>query len=167
MTSMRKKRIITIALSLVLVAAAGLVYAAWTTNGSGSAYSKAGSAQAISTLSASADTSATLYPGVNGNVTLKVSNPNAFAVQISAVALDGTNADITADGDHSGCTTTGVSFTDQSGLSITVPAKSGGTNGQTTATLTGAVSMSNASLNACQGAVFTIPVTLTGTSSGS
>jgi hypothetical protein len=77
------------------------------------------------------------------------------------VALDGTNDDITADAGHSGCTTTGVSFTDKTGLSISVPANSVGTD----ATLTNAASMTNASLNACQGATFTIPVTLTGASS--
>jgi len=52
-----------------------------------------------------------------------------------------------------------VSFTNQSGLSIDVPA-----NGQTTSTLSGAAAMSNASPDGCQGATFTIPVTLTGAS---
>jgi hypothetical protein len=45
-----------------------------------------------------------------------------------------------------------------------IPAKSGGVDGVLQTTLTGAASMSNASLNACQGATFTIPVTLTGSS---
>ena len=48
-------------------------------------------------------------------------------------------------------------------LSIDVPAKNGSTNGEAQATLS-AASMSNASLNACQGATFTIPVTLSGAS---
>jgi hypothetical protein len=166
MTSTRKKRTIALAIVALALVAVGLVYAAWTTSGSGSAYGKAGSAQALTTLDASADTSATLYPGSTGDVTLKISNPNPYAVQVTGVSLNGTNASITPDAQHEGCTTTGVSFTDQSGLTVAVPAKSGGTNGTATATLSGAVSMSNASLNACQGAVFTIPVTLTGASSG-
>jgi hypothetical protein len=37
-------------------------------------------------------------------------------------------------------------------------------NGETETTLSGAASMSNASLNGCQGATFTIPVTLSGAS---
>ncbi len=56
---------------------------------------------------------------------------------------------------------TGVTFTNQTGLSLIVPANSLGTQ----FTLNGAAAMSNASDNACQGAVFTIPVTLSGASS--
>ena len=150
----RKLAVVTIA---VAVAAVGLVYAAWTTNGGGSACSKAGTAQALTTVDVSASTSATLYPGgPAGDVLIRVSNPNSYPVTVTGVSGNGA---ITADAGHAGCTTTGVSFTDQTGLSISVPA-----NGQTTATLSGAASMSNASLNACQGATFTIPVTISGAS---
>jgi hypothetical protein len=149
------------------VVASGLVFAAWLTTGSGSATAKAGSSEALSVLDASASTSATLYPGVTGDVTLKVSNPNPFPVRVTSVALNGTNADIAPDASHSACSPTGVSFTNQTGLTVDVPAKSGGTNGTATATLTGAASMSNASANGCQGATFTIPVTLSGSSNAS
>ena len=141
----------------VALTAVGLVYAAWTTNGGGSGYAKAGSAQALTTVDVAASTSATLYPGgPAGDVLIKVSNPNSYPVTVTGVSGNGT---ITADAGHAGCTTTGVSFTDQTGLSISVPA-----NGQTQATLSGAASMTNASMNACQGATFTIPVTISGAS---
>jgi hypothetical protein len=52
-----------------------------------------------------------------------------------------------------------VTFTDQTGLALDVAA--GATS---TFTLSGAVSMSNASDNTCQGAIFTIPVDVTGAS---
>jgi len=149
------------------VVVTSMVFAAWTSNGTGSATTKAGSSSALSTVDASASTSATLYPGVDGDVKLTISNPNPFAVRVTNVSLNGTNSDITPDGSHSGCDPTGVSFTNQTGLSIDVPGKSGGTNGSATATLTGAASMSNASVNACQGATFTIPVSLTGSSNAS
>jgi hypothetical protein len=55
---------------------------------------------------------------------------------------------------------TGVTFTNQTGLTLDIPATSAATF-----TLTGSVAMSNASDNTCQGAVFTIPVSLTGASS--
>jgi hypothetical protein len=155
-------RVAVVTASVAMIA--GFGYAAWTNNGSGSAYSKAGTASALSTVDVSASTVASLYPGVTGDVLIKVSNPNAYAVRVTAVSLNGTNADIAADGSHSGCTTTGVSFTNQTGLTIDVPAKVGSTNGETQSTLTGAAAMSNASLNACQGATFTIPVSLAGTS---
>lgn len=150
-----------VAVIAAVCACVGLVYAQWTTNGSGSAYAKAGTAQALSTVDVSASTSATLYPGVSGDVLIKLDNPNPYTVTVTGVSGTGT---ITADAGHSGCTTTGVTFTNQTGLTLTIPAKSGGVDGVLQTTLTGAASMSNASLNACQGATFTIPVSISGSS---
>jgi hypothetical protein len=161
---MRKRTIsrkIAVGVTAAVLAAVGLVYAAWTTNGTGDAYAKAGTAAAISTVDVSASTTATLYPGVSGDVLIKLDNPNPYAVTVTAVTGNGT---IAADSGHSGCTTTGVTFANQTGLSLVIPAKSGGVDGVLQTSLTGAASMSNASLNACQGAVFTIPVTLSGSS---
>ena len=161
---MRKRRInklVAVGVIAAVMAAVGLVYAAWTTNGTGNAYAKAGTAAAISTVDVSASTTATLYPGVSGDVLIKLDNPNPYPVTVTAISGNGT---ITADSGHSGCTTTGVTFTNQTSLSLTIPASSGGTDGVLQSTLSGAASMSNASLNACQGATFTIPVTLSGTS---
>ena len=162
MDLIKRRKLITSCVALALVVGASLAFAAWTTSGRGQGYAKAGSAQALSTVDASASTSATLYPGSNGDVRVEISNPNSFPVRVTSVTLNGTNSDITADAGHSGCTTTGVSFNNQTGLSIDVPA--GGTQA---ATLNGAASMSNASLNACQGATFTIPVSISGSSNAS
>jgi hypothetical protein len=150
----RKLAVVTTVAALSVV---GLVYAAWTTNGGGSGYAKAGTAQALTTVDVSASTAATLYPGgPAGDVSIRISNPNSYPVKVTGVAGNGS---ITADAGHAGCTTTGVSFTDQTGLNISVAA-----GGQTTATLSGAASMDNTSLNACQGATFTIPVSISGAS---
>jgi hypothetical protein len=156
MTRIFTKRRVQAAVALLVLTVTGLGYAAWTTSGSGTAYSKAGTSQALSTVDVSASTTASLYPGATGDVLIRVSNPNGFAVRVTGVSLNGTNANITPDGSHAGCTTTGVSFTNQTGLTIDVPAGSA-----TTATLTGAAAMSNASVDGCQGAVFSIPVNLT------
>jgi hypothetical protein len=75
---------------------------------------------------------------------------------VTAITGNGT---ITADGGHPGCVATGVSFANQAGLTIDVAA-----NDSTQTTLSGAASMSNASDNGCQGAVFTVPVALSGNS---
>ena len=166
-TNSKLKKAVALGVTLVALSAVGLVYAAWTTSGSGSVYAKAGTSQSLSTVDASASTSATLYPGATGDVVLKVSNPNPYPVRVTGVSLNGTNADIAADSGHSSCTTTGVSFANQTGLTVNVPAKSGGTNGTAEATLAGAASMSNASVDGCQGATFTIPVTVTGASNAS
>jgi hypothetical protein len=159
-----KRKGVALIASLVVLGGAGLVFAAWLTSGSGSGYAKAGTSQALSTVDVSASTTATLYPGVSGDVVVKFSNPNPFQVRVTSVSLNGTSADITPDAAHSGCTTTGVSFTNQTALALDVPAKSGGVNGTLQTTLTGAASMSNASVDACQGATFTIPVTFGGSS---
>jgi hypothetical protein len=159
----RRRRLIFTGVALLAMAAVGLVYAAWTTNGSGSGYAKAGSSQALTTIDGAASTTATLYPGVNGNVRLEIDNPNPYPVRVTAVSGNGT---ITADAAHvtAGCTNanTGVTFTNQTGLTIDVAA-----DASATTTLNNAVSMSNASDNGCQGATFTIPVSLTGASNAS
>lgn len=154
----RKIAVLTIVATLSAVA---FVYAAWTTNGTGDGYAKAGTAVSLTTIDVSASTSATLYPGVSGDVLLKIDNANPYPVTVTAVSGNGS---ITADAGHATCTTTGVTFTNQSSLSIVIPAKVGAVDGTVQTTLAGAASMSNASVNGCQGATFTIPVTLTGTS---
>ncbi|MDX6663486.1 MAG: hypothetical protein QOG09_1588 [Solirubrobacterales bacterium] len=160
----RKHKAVAALAAVVAVIGASLVYAAWLATGTGSGYAKAGSAQALSTVDVSASTAATLYPGGSGDVLIKVSNPNSYPIRVTGIALNGSNSSIAADSGHSGCTTTGVSFSDQTGLSVDVPAKSGGVNGTVQTTLSGAAAMSNASLDACQGATFTIPVSLSGSS---
>ena len=157
----RVSKKLAVATTVAALAVVGLVYAAWTTNGSGSGYAKAGTAQALSTIDVSAGISATLYPGGTGDVVIKISNPNPYPVTVTAVSANGS---VTPDGAHSGCSPSGVTFTNQTGLSISVPAKVGATNGETQTSLTGAAAMSNASVDACQGAVFTIPVTISGAS---
>ena len=155
---MRKKGIKKVAVTTIftVVAIAGSVaLAAWVTNGTGSGYARAGTAQALTTVDVSASTTATLYPGSNGNVDIRINNPNPYAVQVTAIAGNGA---ITSNAGAACNASTGVTFTDQAG-SWSVPAGSAATF-----TLNNAVSMSNASDNSCQGAIFTIPVTLTGQS---
>ena len=154
-----RNRIIGAGVTLVVLAAVGLAYAAWTSSGSGSGYAKARDGPSSSRRWTSRPTrAATLYPGSNGNVRIKIANPNPYPVRVTDVTGNGA---ITADAGHASCVSTGVAFTNQTGQSIDVAA-----NGDTETTLTNAASMSNASDNGCQGAVFTIPVSLSGNSNG-
>jgi hypothetical protein len=114
----------------------------------------------VSAIHVSATTRTSLYPGARSDALVSLSNPNRYSVIVTAISLNGTNAQITADRTHPGCTITGVSFTNQTGLHISVPAKSGAANGTARAKLSGAVAMSNASLNSCQGAAFVVPLTI-------
>jgi hypothetical protein len=157
-----RTRFIGAGITLLVLCVAGLVYAAWTATGGGSGYAKATSAQALTTVDVSASTTATLYPGADGNVLIKISNPNPYPVQVTDVTGNGT---ITADSGHSICGSdaghpTGVTFTNQTGQTINVAA-----SGSTQTTLTNAAHMSSASDDSCQGATFTIPVSLSGHSS--
>jgi hypothetical protein len=145
------KRVALLAVPAVLVAV-GIAVGAWNATGSGTGYAKAGTSSALTLGDASASTVADLYPGATGNVKITVTNPNPFDVSITTVAQTGSTS-ITSD-KGAGCNaSTGVTFTTQSGLSLALAA-----NTTSTFTLSGAVAMSNSSANACQGAVFSIPV---------
>src|ERR671913_2629351 len=91
------RKLVTGFIVVLVLAVTGLVYAAWTSNGSGSGYAKAGSSEALSTVDVSASTTATLYPGATGDVLLKVSNPNSYPVKVTDVTGNGA---ITVDPAH-------------------------------------------------------------------
>jgi hypothetical protein len=153
----QKKRILVgVAFALVAIVAVGIGIAAWSVGGSGNGYAKAGSASALTLADATAFTTASLYPGATGDLKLRVTNPNSFPVRITAVTGNGT---IISDKGAACDASTGVTFANQTGLTLDV-----GAGATATLTVSSAVSMSNASDNACQGAVFTVPVTVTATS---
>jgi len=147
--------------SLVMLAAVGTcltggtAYAFWTAGGTGSGTATAGVVQPLTTSPATVS-SGLLYPGANGDVALTVDNPNPFTVTVTSVVG---SAVITSDKGAACDAATGVSFTDLTSTSFAVPASS-----SRTLTLTGAVVMDFSSDDSCQGATFTIPVTLTAAS---
>jgi hypothetical protein len=149
-----KRRLVTLIAVMGVLALGGVAWAHFTASGSGSGQATAGTIDTV-TLSASAGTPSTpLYPGGTGDVSLEVNNPNHYAVTLVSVTSDGT---ITPDANHSSCTTTGVTFTNQNGLSTIIPASASNYR----IDLAGAVSMGSSSSSGCQGATFSIPVTIT------
>ena len=150
------RRITLSALFAGVLMAGSLAFAAWSAGGAGNGYAKATTAQVLTTVDASASTTAQLYPSGTGDMKLKVNNLNSYAVRVTSVTGSGA---ITSDKGAACNASTGVTFTNQVGQTLDVPAGSA-----VTFTLTGAVAMSNASDNSCQGAIFTIPVTLVGAS---
>lgn len=158
----RKRRYIGAAITVIALGIAGLVYAAWTATGNGSGYAKAGTAVALTTSDVSATTTADLYPGVDGVLRIKINNPNPYPVKVTDITTNGATTVKTAG--LGTCTTTGVSLNPQSGLNISVPAKTGGVDGTTTTNVPNAVHMGNTSDNGCQSAVFELPVTVSGLS---
>jgi hypothetical protein len=154
----RKKRTIVVSALALLAAvvAVGVGLGAWSIGGTGNGSAKATTASSITLADASAFTSADLYPGATGNLKLRATNPNPFPVRITAVSGNGT---ITSDKGAACDASTGVTLSNQSGLTLDLA-------GGATATLTvpNAVSMTNSSDNSCQGAIFTVPVSVTAVS---
>jgi hypothetical protein len=153
------KRVAGLSVAIAISLAAGIAYAAWTTNGSGSGYAKAGTANSLTTVDASGSVTTTLVPGGSGDFAVTVSNPNAYPVAVSAVTLNGS---VSGSGGIGTCSTTGVTIS-QSAINATLPftVPAGGTH---TDVVSAGASMNNTSDNGCQGATFTVPVTLTGAS---
>jgi len=144
---------------LAVLLAAGVAWGYWQTTGSGTGLAATDTLQTVTVaaLVGGDDPASALVPGgPAAEVILRVTNPNASAVQVYGVTGSGA---ITADAGHSACTTTGVTFTAPASPitpTVTVPASS-----TVLVRLPGAASMSVASLSACQGATFSIPVTMT------
>jgi hypothetical protein len=153
-SSRRGRRFVGSLVGVGLLALGGAAWASFASSGSGTGPGVTGTLRTV-TLSATAGSSSTpLYPGATGDVSLEVDNANAYAVTLVSVTGNGT---VTADAGHPTCTTTGVTFSNQTGLSTTIPG--GASNDHIL--LPGAVSMNAASSNGCQGATFSIPVTIT------
>jgi hypothetical protein len=144
-----------------LLIAGSVAYAAWTVNGSGT-----GSASATSSvnLTLTAGTpSGLLYPGGSADVDSSVSNSNPFPVHVSSVSLDTTQGinGFDVDAGHSGCNLSSLSFTTATNGSTgwDIPASS-----SVDVDAAGAISMSAAANDSCQGATFTVHLTATAAS---
>jgi hypothetical protein len=130
----------------------GMAYAYFTSSGSASATASTGFLRPV-VIEATAVTSGTpLLPGGPGDVTLTLDNPNSFDVVVVSVTASGA---ITAVGNPACTAHSGVTFNPPSNPDLLlVP----GTNHLD---LVGAAAMSTTSSDSCQGATFSIPVTIT------
>lgn len=150
---------ITLAALILAFTGVGIGWAAWTTQGTGS-----GSARAITpvTVTVTTDTGQTadLYPGAPaGALHFRVDNANPYPVTFTSM----TPGTVTVDSAHSGCAAGNVTVAARTGLSISVPANTPPASA-IARSVASAVTMSPSAPDACQGAVFTIVVTLNGTS---
>lgn len=155
----RNIRLVIATAGLVLLSAGAMdrAYAYWSAPGSGIGAGSAATTNlagvGLVPIAVGTDLNATtLLPGGTADAIIKVANPNAYPVTVTSVAQTSGQAIAAANG----CSPTGVSFASQTGT-WSVPANTTGT----VIHLTGAVSMSTAAANACQGTTFTIPVTVT------
>ena len=145
---MNRRVVMSAVAGLAVFALGGAAFAAWNADGSGIAQVKAVTAQGVTVLAS--DPAPSLYPGASVALSLKLNNPNSYAVRISGVAADGAITSDQPDCDAGG---NGVTFTPVTGLSKSVAA-----HRTTTLTLPGAVSMDINAPVSCSGATFSIPV---------
>ena len=157
MQASRRASIVAAAIAVALIA--GAAFAAWTTGGTGHGTAKAKTSVALATVAVPAS-GPSLFPGADARVTVRVTNDNDYPVRITDLAYGGAAA-TTVTGAQGACATGAdaeLVFTDQAGLALDVDA-------HTSATFdVDGVHMGTGAANGCQGATFTIPVTLTGVS---
>ena len=148
--STRFGRKIGIALAVVVLAgfASTSAYAYWTTTGQGTATASAGTLERV-TIDDVAIGNALRPGGPAVSFTLKLKNPNPFAVDIESITAG------TVASSAPGCSgaSTGVTL-DLSGITGSIPALA------TAYPLVASASMTAASVSACQGATFSAPLTL-------
>lgn len=118
----------------------GVAYAAWTSSGTGSATTKAGTALAP-VVAGGAVTTGLLYPGTSGTAVVTVSNPNPYPVTVTSIAPNGAG-------------TCGVSFVER------FPGAQLAANSAPVA-IAFSVSMAPNAPNNCQGASIDVPVVVT------
>lgn len=144
--ALRRSTVLTVA-AVAVLGTAGAAAAYWTTTGGPATGS---GTTGTASISASAGTASGLYPGATVPVAVTVTNGGPRPVALSTVAVGAVEAAPSA-----ACAAAVTATPLAAGLP-TIPA-----GATTSVNLT--VSMNTAAANTCQGAVFTIPVTATGT----
>jgi hypothetical protein len=144
-------------ITLCLATGVGGAYAYWATVGAGSGAAPNGTMVTVTVeaLVAGDGPQSTLVPGGTADVAVRALNPNNHPVQVYAIRGNGA---ATADTSHPGCTTTGVTFVEPAAPLapiVSIPA-----NSSILITLQGAATMSPTSSSGCQGATFSLPITL-------
>jgi len=138
--------------ALLLMGGVAYAYVKASGSGTGSATTATMQTVTVQALVGGDAPNSKLYPGGPAvDVILRINNPNSYSVTLYSISGTGT---ITPDAFHPGCTTTGVSFNPPSNPGNTL------NPGTTLVHLSGAASMSTSSVNACQGATFSIPVSM-------
>ncbi len=128
----------------------GIGFAAWTNYGEDTGAVTAGQATAL-TVTVS-DVSG-LFPTKSVDVPFTVTNTNPYDVQLSKAELKS----VTVDAAHSTCDATVVTGSDVTLSDVVAPS-------DTSSSHDFPVTMSNAATDACQGAVFTVKLGITGLS---
>lgn len=140
----------------MVIAATGIGLAYWSSQGSGTGSATTGTATI--SLPTTAATVSGLYPGAQvTGVTVVVTNSSTAASVVLTGATGGTASISTA-----GPLSTGTTCDPSVVTFIATDVPGGAIAAGQTATVTGTVSMGTSAGNQCQGATFSIPITVTG-----
>jgi hypothetical protein len=145
------RRTAIIGTSVIALMGAGVAFAAWTATGTGSGSATGGTAVP---LVVTVGTVSNLYPTGTVQVGFTVKNNNPYAVTLAG----GTPSGFAVDAGHSTCNIASISG---SAVVLSDVILAGGTSPSHNVP----VSMSNAAVDACQGATFTFNLTVNGASS--
>jgi hypothetical protein len=156
----RRKKILVIPFLVGAMFVAGIGFAQWTSNGTGSVAPKSTTdvASVIAPDSASAD----LYPGATGSASVTISNPNPYPVVVNSISAGSSalvNGTCTA-----GSVTTDARALDATGLlqsdGVTKTIAAGGSGTYVLVT-----HMTTSAVDACKSQTFSVPLTASLTSS--
>ncbi len=140
------------AIAVIFTLMAGVAFAAWTADGTGSANARARTAAPLTVTAVTG--AADLYPGFNdGDLHFTLTNTNPYPVTFTAM----TPGAITSSS-PSACPTSNLTVDTASGLSL--PVSAGATSG--TLSIADVVNLASNAPDGCQGVTFTVAVTLTG-----
>jgi hypothetical protein len=155
----RRRWLLVLPGALGAVLLGGTASAYWLNVGTGTGSASSATGLTSLTTTATVASGAALAPGGAAvALSVQVDNPGSLAVTVTAVALDNSRT-IGVSGAKGTCVNPPLTVTTPVGWSgLTVPA--GGSTGATT--IPGAVALGVGASSGCQGATFTIPVTLTG-----
>jgi hypothetical protein len=154
-TRRRSARWVPLMLGVLVVATGQTASAYW--SGSGDTAGSGATGAGLPLVMAPASTSTSLRPGGTADVVLTISNPNTADVHVATLALDTTQgaSGMSVDAAHLSCDTSTLTFVTQT-TGWTVPARSGSVDGTVTIVLGGAISLSDAAADSCQGAQFDV-----------
>lgn len=154
----RRRRFVTTMTAFLAISVMGVAFAAWTATGTGS-----GSATALDpnddNLVVDVTVSDGIYPTGAVDVAVSLTNPNPYEVTVASITDDSISVD---GGDLHEVSDCALTFADQTGLALVVPADSASSADET---FTGALSMGNAAIDDCKGASIELTLSADGESS--
>jgi hypothetical protein len=152
----RRKRYGVLAVLVLSPLGGSVAVASWLVDGTGPGAAKAATVVDL-TVTAGTPT-ASLYPGATGDLSALVSNPNPFPVMLTGATFGAVSVTPVS---GQTCTAADVTVSGPVALSgVTLPADSVGVD----VTVPGALTMLTTAAHGCQGATFTVQVTLAGAS---